>query len=153
MRMNAVSAALLIPQIALIDVHAREYRNVYEKLRSRICACPHIRIPQVAPAATLVSNTIQFELVDMSNASVGKAVDMICQAGVPLARFSRQSRNDRCVWNWHYLPTGAEHAVPRCTQLLNNTCDLRLRRTMKDTDLDSIGEILCGCIDQAAKNR
>jgi perosamine synthetase len=149
MRMTALSAAILRPQIPLMKRNVEEYRERYKWMQSCLSRCDHIRIPHVEEAAKLVSNTIQFEICNSPESAIQDAVKAIGETGIPLARFGPYDRNERCVWNWHYLPYGTAQTVPRCTNLLRNTCDLRLRRTMTEDNVKRIAQIIVESIEKA----
>lgn len=149
MRMSAVTAAILQPQIPLICSFAEEYRARYRLFTTLLSKSDHIRLPRDDKNAELVSNTIQFELINMKDSMIEKALTLICNAGIPLARFGMQNRNDRCVWNWRYLEDGIEHSVPNCLSVLPNTCDLRIRRTMSTNDISAIAELIVHLVDNA----
>jgi len=153
MRMSAVTAAILQPQIPLINSFAEEYRSRYRLLASLLSKSDYIRIPRIDENAEFVSNTLQFELINMENSVIEEALTSIRNSGIPLARFGLHDRNDRCVWNWNYLENGIEHSVPYCLNVLPNTCDLRIRRTMSTDDISTIAEVITHFVDNAVKRR
>jgi perosamine synthetase len=151
MRMNAVTAAILKPQISYIDKYIAEYRSRCKLLKSKLSKSNNIRFPENDINAELVDNTIQFEFTDLTNIQIDQIVSSICNAGIPLARFGLNNRNDRCVWNWNYLDEKIQKSVPHCFEILENTCDLRIRRTMTDDDIANIANTVLGCIISAIK--
>lgn len=149
MRMNSVTAAIIRSQIPLINQFTEEYRNKYQLLTSYLSKSKYLRIPKTDDHALFVSNTIQFEIINMTDHEMEQAITTIAKTGIPIARLGFYDRNDRCVWNWHYLAPGIEQTVPYCTNLLRNTCDLRIRRTMTDNDILTIARVIVLSLESA----
>jgi dTDP-4-amino-4,6-dideoxygalactose transaminase len=150
MRMNAVTAAILRPQVSLIDQFAQQYRDRYRLITSLLSKSRYVRIPDTDEHALLVSNTVLFEMQNMSEEAMSLAIERLAETGIPLARLGPADGNDRCVWNWHYLAAGVEQTVPQCVGLLRNTCDLRIRRTMSDSDIATIALTITTFLEAAA---
>lgn len=148
MRMSAVTASILVPQVELIDSYAADCRERYNLLSSLLAQSPKIRIPIIDYRAELVCNSIQFEISCFTGSQSDSFLASVQSAGIPLARLGLKDRNERCFWNWHYLGEELQESVPVCWSILPKTFDLKIRRRMTTDDIVSIATVILNAVSE-----
>ena len=140
LRMNNLTAAILRPQIALIDERIASYKEKYERIISLLSDIEQIHIPEPVKNAENVGDSLQFNLINVSEDDVKNFIANAADKGVVIQVFGLNN-NARDFRNWQYSYSEA----PACGQtadIINNACDLRLPISFTLEDIDLIGRII-----------
>mmetsp|Transcript_1930 Transcript_1930/g.3705 ORF Transcript_1930/g.3705 Transcript_1930/m.3705 type:complete len:259 (+) Transcript_1930:2-778(+) len=148
-RMSAIAAAVIRPQILTLDERRAKYNRRYafvtEKLVER--KGNMLSIPVNTPGMTPVHDSLQFNLShDMTDEQVQKFLDEAATHGLPVELFGHHS-NARNFINWGFAP--AEDPLPLTAKMLSRACDVRLPLMWDDEDFSDLVDVLCESLDAA----
>ena len=122
MRMSALAAALVRPQLDMLEDRAAIWNARYVQLADRLGALDGVRIPVRDEREQFVASSIQFNIPE--HADIAGFIERCAALGVPLKWFGAEdplgftSRFD----HWRYA---TEQSVPRATQVLSTMLDMR----------------------------
>jgi len=140
LRMNNLTAAILRPQVELIDERIAAYKEKYQHLISILSDIPHIHIPEPVDSAENVGDSLQFNLPGLNETELSHFIAGAADEGVIIQVFGLNN-NARDFRNWQYSFT----QTPDCektAELINYACDLRLPMSFTLDDIELIGEII-----------
>lgn len=148
-RMSAIAAAVIRPQILTLDERRAKYNRRYafvtEKLVER--KGNMLSIPVNTPGMTPVHDSLQFNLShDMTDEQVQKFLEEAATHGLPVELFGHHS-NARNFINWGFAP--AEDPLPLTAKMLSRACDVRLPLMWDDEDFSDLVDVLCESLDAA----
>ncbi len=142
MRMSALVASLLRPQVAEIEERNERWRTIHARLAPLVDAIDHIAVPARPAAEAFVPSSLQFSLVDLEDARAERFVAAANAHGVHVKWFGTEgpvgftSRHD----HWRYIET--TDAVPNADRVLHGLCDIRLPLWLTDEDCETIAAVL-----------
>lgn len=150
LRLNNLSAALIRPQLPELPRRVRDGRRNHDRVAARLDRSPFISVPSPLPGEERAPDSIQFNLVGLSEGSVDEFVRCAGDHGVKVQVFGRSKDNARAFWNWRFLEEVPD--LPQTRAMLMSACDVRLPVQLKEEDLDSICEVLETAIDAATRH-
>ncbi len=142
MRMSALAAALIRPQLALLPERVARWRAIHAALVPLLAGIPHLTVPARPPEEHHVPSSLQFSLTGL-DASTARRFVAECQAhGVHVKWFGEAqpvgftSRRD----HWRYLADAG--ATPNADRVLAGLCDLRLPLSLTGDDCRAVAAVL-----------
>ena len=147
-RLSNLSAAVVRPQIAEIPRRVRDGRRNHDHVAARLDASPWLSVPPKLGPEERAPDSIQFNLVGLSDDEARAFAAAAGARGVPVQVFGLSEDNARAFWNWRFL--GPVPDLPRTRAMLMRACDTRLpaRLTLADCDviadaiLDAVGSVM-----------
>jgi len=142
MRMSALAASVLRPQLALLPERIARWRAIHATLAPMLSQIPHLHLPPRPAEEGFVPSSLQFSLSGLEPAHMRRFVAECDAHGVHLKWFGAGEPvgfTSRHV-HWRYLPEGS--AVPNADQVLAGLCDLRLPLAMTETDCHTLVAVL-----------
>ncbi len=141
-RMDNLRAAILRPQLKLIDQNAERWNARYRAVENALAAEPALQTPRRPQAEYMVASSIQFRIPGFGEA---ECVDFVARAaarGVELKWFGSDDPKGFTSnhTSWRY---GPPQSLPRSDEILSTLFDMRLPLTFSTEDCTLIGEILC----------
>ena len=149
LRLGNLSAAVIRPQLPELAGRVLRGRENHDHVAARLDATPWLSVPRPLGPERRAPDSIQFNLVDMSDAQVHAFVDAAAARGVKVQVFGHSADNARAFWNWRFLP-GDMPDLPRTRAMLMRACDVRLPVRLTRTELDLIAEALISAVSEAA---
>lgn len=151
-RMSNLSAVLVRAQIPQIARRVRDGRAGHDYVAARLNTSPALSVPLALGPEERAPDSIQFNLVDMSDPEVDSFAAYAKAAGVGVQVFGRSPDNARAFWNWQFLPGGTPD-LPRTRAMLMRACDVRLPARLTRPELDFIADALLGAAAQTLADR
>lgn len=142
LRMHAVSAAMLRPQIATLDERIAVYNRRYEYVEMRLNSLEHCYVPTQLPEVGIVADSIQFHLTDFTPAQLDVFVKETSERKLPVEVFGAIS-NARYFRNWDFAP--CTDNVDKTDKILQYAIDIRLPLMFTEEDFVDI----CDIVEQA----
>ena len=142
MRMSALAASVLRPQLELLPERIARWRAIHAALVPMLAGIAHLHIPERPAEEGFVPSSLQFSLVDLDTGRARRFVDDCARHGVFLKWFGAAEPvgfTARHV-HWRYLPAGA--SVPTADRLLAGLCDMRLPLSMSEDDCRTVAAVL-----------
>ena len=146
LRMSNLSAAVIRPQLAHIARRVRDGRANHDFVAERLNASPWLSVPGKLAREERAPDSIQFNLLDMSDADVTAFVAAAEARGVKVQVFGASADNARAFWNWRFLDAVPE--LPRTRAMLMRACDVRLPARLSRGDLEFVADALTGAAQE-----
>ena len=103
-------------------------------------------MPEKLPPEERAPDSIQFNLIGLSEAQIVDFVDATAAAGLPVQVFGRSADNARAFWNWQFLDRIPQ--LPLTREMLMRACDVRLPARLSIDDCDIIAHVLVNAAQQ-----
>ena len=134
-RLNNLSAAIIRPQLAEIPRRIRDGRRNHDHVAAQLNDSPWITVPEKLAAEERAPDSIQFNLVGLSEDQIRDFVAAAADSGIKVQVFGLTTDNARAFWNWQFI--GEIPALPVTRDMLMKACDVRLpaRLTLAECDL------------------
>ena len=113
--------------------------------------CPGINVPAPLQGEVRAPDSIQFNLVGMSDAEVASFVAKAGENGVKVQVFGASADNARAFWNWQFIPDLPE--LPQTRAMLMRACDVRLPVHLPVHTLDAVADVLLKAVAASSTSR
>lgn len=147
LRLNTLSAALIRPQLRALPRRVKSGRRNHDRVATAINECPWVDVPTSLPQECRAPDSIQFNLIDMTDAQVDAFVANAASVGLKVDVFGRSTDNARAYWNWEFL--GVTPDQPKTRAMLSRACDVRLPVRLTPQECDAIAKAILSAIDGA----
>ena len=151
LRMNNLTAAILRPQVELIDERIESYKEKHDRLITILSDIKCINIPEPVDNAEHVGDSLQFNLVDFSKDEVNDFVARCADKGVKIQIFGIDD-NARDFRNWQYSFDETPD-LDNTADIISCACDLRLPMTFTLEDIELLGAIIKEVIVEMAEQQ
>ncbi|WP_371169902.1 DegT/DnrJ/EryC1/StrS family aminotransferase [Aliiroseovarius sp. 2305UL8-7] len=141
-RLSNLSAAVIRPQLLELERRVTDGLKNHDYVAAKLNESPWIDVPPPLSAETRAPDSIQFNLVSMSNDDTLAFQDAAKRRGVSVQVFGMSTDNARAFWNWHFI--GDQGPLPQTREMLMRACDTRLPVRLKQPELDFIADALIG---------
>ncbi|MEM7089251.1 MAG: aminotransferase class I/II-fold pyridoxal phosphate-dependent enzyme [Pseudomonadota bacterium] len=146
LRMSNLSAAVIRPQLPELARRVRDGLTNHDYVAERLNRSPCINVPAALTPERRAPDSIQFNLVDLSESDTRAFAAAAEARGVKVQVFGLSEDNARAFWNWEFLP---EHCdLPQTRSMLMKACDVRLPVRLTREELDVIADILLASIGE-----
>ncbi len=144
LRMSNLSAAVIRPQIPELARRVRDGLANHDYVAERLNASPYIEVPAPLGPERRAPDSIQFNLIGMSEVEIRAFATAAEGRGVKVQVFGLSEDNARAFWNWQFLPETFE--LPQTRTMLMQACDVRLPVRLTREELDVISDILLASV-------
>ena len=151
LRLSNLSAAVIRPQLPHLARRVIDGRRNHDHVAALLQRSPHIHVPAPLPGEVRAPDSIQFNLVDMSDADVANFVAAAAENGVKVQVFGASADNARAFWNWQFIPDLPK--LPQTRAMLMRACDVRLPVYLPAQTLDAVADVLLAAIATSGASR
>ncbi|TDL90693.1 DegT/DnrJ/EryC1/StrS family aminotransferase [Meridianimarinicoccus aquatilis] len=144
-RLNNLSAAIIRPQLAELPRRVRDGLSGHNHVAAQLNTSPYMDVPPPLPPEQRAPDSIQFNLVNLTDTDVTAFVDAAASHGVKVQVFGMSKDNARAFWNWQFL--GDQPDLPATRAMLMRACDVRLPARLTRDELDYIAGALLMAVD------
>ena len=146
-RLNNLSAAIIRPQLGEVARRVRDGLKNHDYVAGQLNASPWLHVPPPLGPESRAPDSIQFNLVGMSDDEVRSFADIAAAKGVKVQVFGLSSDNARAFWNWQFL--GEVPELPKTRAMLMRACDVRLPARLTQDDCDYTADVLLTAAEEA----
>ncbi len=146
LRMSNLSAAVIRPQIPELARRVRDGLANHDYVADRLNTSPYIDVPAPLTPEQRAPDSIQFNLVDLSDDEIRAFAAAAEARGVKVQVFGLSQDNARAFWNWQFLPE--QFDLPQTRAMLMKACDVRLPVRLTREELDVISDILLASVGE-----
>lgn len=139
-RLSNLSAAVIRPQLGELQRRVTDGLRNHDYVAEKLNKSPWIDVPAPLAPETRAPDSIQFNLVGMSDDDTRAFQDAAKQRGVSVQVFGMSTDNARAFWNWQFI--GDQGPLPQTRDMLMRACDTRLPVRLQKPDLDFIADAL-----------
>jgi len=151
LRLSNLSAAIIRPQLVHLPRRVADGLRNHDHMAARLQASPLIDVPAPLPGETRAPDSIQFNLVGLSDAIIRDFATAAEAAGVKVQVFGQSSDNARAFWNWQFIEDLPD--LPRTRAMLMRACDVRLPVQLSLEEIDAVADVLLGVLAEVAAAR
>jgi dTDP-4-amino-4,6-dideoxygalactose transaminase len=141
-RLNNLSAAIIRPQLAEIPRRVADGRRNHDYVAEILNDSAWLHVPDSLDPEQRAPDSIQFNLVDFTDAEAHAFADAAMARGVKVQIFGLSDDNARAFWNWQFL--GDTPDLPQTRAMLMRACDARLPARLTLSELDLVAAALTG---------
>lgn len=147
LRMHAVTAAIIRPQIETIDARREQYNVRYYALADKLNALgPQVTVPPQHDEVTIVGDSMQITFTDATKEQIEAVLQGCKSRGLPTELFGASS-NARYFKNWKFLPADCD--LPQTEKIIKTTVDVRMPLQWEDEDFDVLFQVLVEAMTDA----
>lgn len=150
LRLGNLSAAVIRPQIAEVARRVRDGRRNHDHVAAALNLSPWMQVPDQLPPEQRAPDSIQFNLIGLSE---NETRDFVAEAearGIKVQVFGLSQDNARAFWNWQFL--GALPDLPQTRAMLMRACDVRLPARLTLAQCDYVAEALVSAVQSVKGN-
>ncbi len=144
LRMSNLSAVVIRPQLPELARRVRDGLKNHDYVAAQLNASPFFDVPAPLAPEQRAPDSIQFNLVGMTNDQISAFSEATAKAGVKVQIFGRSTDNARAFWNWQFIQDLPE--LPQTRAMLMQACDVRLPVRLTKEELDVVAEILVDAV-------
>ncbi|WP_170770351.1 DegT/DnrJ/EryC1/StrS family aminotransferase [Ruegeria lacuscaerulensis] len=146
LRMSNLSAAVIRPQIPELARRVKDGLANHDYVADRLNTSPYINVPAPLAPEQRAPDSIQFNLVNLSDDDIRAFAEASEARGVKVQVFGLSEDNARAFWNWQFLPEQVD--LPQTREMLMKACDVRLPVRLTREELDVIADILLASVGE-----
>jgi dTDP-4-amino-4,6-dideoxygalactose transaminase len=141
MRMTALAAAMLRPQLQELPRRAARWNAIYERIATGLARSQHVRLPHRHPHASCSATSVQFSLKGFDNSEMERFLALAKARGLPIKWFGAQQQIGftSAPRNWDYA--GAQGSLETTHAVLATLCDIRTPVSLTDEECDLVAAI------------
>ena len=153
MRMTALAAALLRPQLHDLPRRAARWNAIHDRIGAAIARSQHVRLPPRSPKERYGATSVQFSLLGFDDAEITAVLDRCAARGLPIKWFGagRQRGFTSAPRHWRYA--GEQGPMAQTHAILAGLCDIRTPLSLTDEDCDLVADILREAIETVVSAR
>lgn len=140
LRLSNMSAAIVRSQLPEVARRVRDGRRNHDHVAAIIERSPWITVPSKLAAEERAPDSLQFNLVGLSDDETRAFQDAAAARGVKVQVFGMSTDNARAFWNWQFL--GDLPELPKTRAMLMRACDTRLPARLTLDQCDVVAEAL-----------
>jgi len=141
-RMDNLRAAILRPQLQMLDEQCARWNKRYQLLEEGLNSTDGINCPKRDPRESYVGSSIQFTLGDRDETSTKAFLQGCMDRGVELKWFGHREPIGftSAYSSWKYF--GELPSLPQTDRILSTMCDMRIPLTFSQQDCKTILDII-----------
>lgn len=153
MRMTALAAALLRPQLSELPRRVERWNAIHDRICSGLSASPHLRLPHRPDGEAYSATSVQFSVVGATAEDMAQFLARAAARGLPIKWFGarRQAGFTSAPRHWRYA--GEQGALPATHRVLAQLCDIRTPLSLTDAECDLVATIVCEAIETVVSAR
>ncbi len=144
MRMSALTAAILRPQLPLLAARNKRWREIHDRIANRLRRHQMLRLPHRPQAEDYTPTSIQFFL---AGNKIEAVLEQSAKHGVPIKFFG----GDKAIGftsrspHWEYI--SGDQQVSQSERVLSSLCDVRLPLGLTDQQADILADVITESVD------
>lgn len=142
MRMTALAAALLRPQLQALPAKARRWNQIHDRIAAGLARSQHLRLPERPPQARYAATSVQFSVRRASASQMERFLARARARGLPVKWFGVDSQTGFTSAPRHWRYAGEQGALAATDDVLSTLCDIRTPVTMTDEECDLAAAIV-----------
>ena len=142
LRMSNLVAAIVRPQLPLLEERARIWNDRHDRLAARLGRIAQVRLPARSQAEAYVQSSIQFTVQGLDEAAFTRFMAECRGRGVFLKWFGNREAAGYTSLSeqWGFLKEA--YTPPQTHQILDRLCDMRIPLGLSVEDCDTIADII-----------
>lgn len=153
MRMTALAAALLRPQLSELPRRAARWNHIHDRICEGLARSQAVRVPHRHADERYSATSVQFSLLGFDAADMSAFLARTKARGLPIKWFGAgtQIGFTSAPRHWHYAGTQGDLAQTHA--ILAGLCDIRTPVSMTDDECDLVADIVREAIQSVISDR
>ncbi len=147
MRMTALAAALLRPQLAELPRRARRWNEIHDRIAEGLRRSQFVHVPARAGAQHFSATSVQFSLPLFDAGEIHEVLALAKARGLPIKWFGADSQIGFTSAPRHWAYAGQQGELAATHAVLAGLCDIRTPVTLTDMECDLIAEIVRDAVE------
>ncbi len=153
MRMSALSAALLRPQLAELPRRARRWNIIHDRIAAGLRRSQHVHLPERGGGQVFSATSIQFSVLGLASVEIEAFLTMSKARGLPIKWFGADGQAGFTSAPRHWRYAGDQGTLEKTHAVLAGLCDIRTPVTLTDAECDLIATIVRESIESVVAAR
>lgn len=147
MRMTALAAALLRPQLAELPRRVARWNAIHDRIIAGLARSQHIRVPRRDGGQVFSATSVQFSMEGLTSDEIEAVIAAAKARGLPIKWFgaAEQAGFTSAPRHWHYA--GPQDDLQKTHRVLATLCDIRTPVSLTDEECDVIAAIVLDAIE------
>jgi dTDP-4-amino-4,6-dideoxygalactose transaminase len=153
MRMSALAAAILRPQLAELPRRAARWNAIHDRIAAGLGRSQHLRVPPRDGGQVYSATSIQFSVKGLD---AGEMADFLAEAkarGLPIKWFGAAGQVGFTSAPRHWAYAGEQGALAATHAVLETLCDIRTPVSLTDEECDLIATIVAEALETVIRAR
>jgi dTDP-4-amino-4,6-dideoxygalactose transaminase len=150
LRMTALAAAMLRPQLAELPRRVARWRAIHARIAAGLAGAQHAHVPPCDPRANPSPTSLQFSVRGLSPQEIPIFLDLAKARGVPVKWFGAAQQSGFTSAPRHWAYAGSQGALAATHHVLADLCDIRTPVTLTDAECDLIAAIVSESLQAAS---
>jgi dTDP-4-amino-4,6-dideoxygalactose transaminase len=142
LRMTALAAALLRPQLRELPRRAARWSAIHDRIVAGLARSPHVRLPQPHPKSRPAPTSVQFSVEGLDLVGMEAFLARAGARGLPIKWFGGERPVGFTSAPRHWRFRGDDAPLDRTHAILSNLCDIRTPVSMTDEECDLAAAIV-----------
>lgn len=147
MRMTALAAALLRPQLAELPRRVARWNAIHNRIAEGLMRSQHVRLPTRRAEQNFSATSVQFSVIGLENEQILAFLDQAKARGLPIKWFGAAAQIGFTSAPQHWRYAGPQGTLANTARVLSGLCDIRTPLTLTDAECDLIGAIVRESLD------
>jgi dTDP-4-amino-4,6-dideoxygalactose transaminase len=151
MRMSALSAAILRPQLAELPRRVKRWNEIHDRVSNGLARSQHIHVPQRRNNQIFSATSVQFSALGLASHEMDRFLALTKARGLPVKWFgcNQQIGFTSAPRHWTYVKD--QGSLKQTHDVLAGLCDIRTPVTLTDEECDLIADIVRESIETVAE--
>lgn len=142
MRMTALAAALLRPQLAELPRRIARWNLIHDRIAAGLSRSQYVQLPARDPREAFSATSVQFSVPGFDAGEMRQFIQMAAARGLPIKWFGAEAQAGFTSAPRHWLYAGAQTGLEATHRVLAALCDIRTPVSLTDDECDLIGAIV-----------
>ena len=151
MRMTALAAALLRPQLAELPRRVARWNAIHARIASGLARSQHVRVPPRDGGQEFSATSVQFTIEGLSATEIEAVLAAAKARGLPIKWFGAPDQIGFTSAPRHWRYAGDQGALARTHAVLATLFDIRTPVSLTDDECDLIATIVRESIEAAVQ--
>lgn len=152
LRMSALAAAMLRPQLAELPARAARWNAIHDRIAAGLRRSQHLLVPERGGPQDFSATSVQFSVRGLSGPDIEAFLALAKARGVPVKWFGAGSQIGFTSAPRHWRYAGDQGALSRTHDVLAGLCDIRTPLTLSDEECDLIAAIVRESIETVTRD-
>lgn len=140
LRLSNLSAAIIRAQLPELPRRVRDGLRNHDHVAGLLDTQASLSVPAPLEGERRAPDSIQFNLVGMTDDETQAFADHAAAAGLKVQIFGASRDNARAFWNWGFL--GNTPDLPKTRAMLMRACDVRLPARLTPRECEAVAQVL-----------
>jgi dTDP-4-amino-4,6-dideoxygalactose transaminase len=147
MRMSALAAAILRPQLAELPRRAARWNAIHDRIAAGLARSQHVRVPPRDGGQVYSATSVQFSAKGLDRAEMEAFLAGAKARGLPIKWFGAAEQAGFTSAPRHWTYAGEQGALAATHAVLDTLCDIRTPVSLSDEECDLIAAIVVEALE------